>query len=69
MFTSWTVPPAINRRLASPEAVTRSYSFEPCIKATISSEVAAVFTVTSHPVEDSYPVTQSYAGSVDPSSM
>ena len=48
----------MRRRLASPLAVTRSKppSF---MSATISSEVAAVFTLTWHPVCFSKPVTQS----------
>ncbi len=48
----------MRRRLASPEAVTRSKppSF---ISATISSEVAAVLTLTLQPVSFSKPVTQS----------
>ena len=58
VFTCCTFPPETSRRLASPEAVTRSKppSF---ISATISSEVAAVFTLTLQPVSLSNPVTQS----------
>ena len=70
MFTGWTVPPRMSRRLASPDAVTRSYSPSlPVISETISSDVAAVFTDTAQPVSDSNWVTQSYAGSVSPRSM
>jgi hypothetical protein len=65
---SCALPPVIRRLEASPEAVTRSKppSF---ISATISSEVAAVFTVTLQPLACSKPVTQSYALSVSPRSM
>ena len=58
----------MSRSEASPDAVTRSKppSF---ISATISSEVLAVLTRTSHPVASSKPVTQSKAGSVRPRSM
>ncbi len=60
----------MRRRLASPDAVTRSnWPLPSCIRATISSEVSAVLTFTSQPVSASYCVTQSYAGSVEPSSM
>ena len=57
-LSACTLPPAMRRRLASPEAVTRSKppSF---ISATISSEVAAVLTLTLQPVSFSKPVTQS----------
>jgi len=66
---SWTVPPAIRRMDASPEAVTRSNSLLPCISDTISSEVPAVFTSTAQPVSSSNDVTQSKFGSVSPRSM
>jgi len=68
MLTSCTLPPEIRRLEASPEAVTRSKppSF---INATISSEVAAVLTLTLQEVSVSNCVTQSYAGSVSPRSM
>ncbi len=57
MLTSCTRPPEISRLLASPDAVTRSNppSF---MSATISSEVAAVLTLTLQPVSFSNPVTQ-----------
>ena len=69
MLISCTRRPAINLRLASPEAVTRSNppSF---INATISSEVPAVFTRTLQlGLSASKSVTQSKAGSVSPRSM
>ena len=70
MSTGCTVPPRMRRRLASPDAVTRSYSpLLPVISDTISSEVAAVLTDTLQPVSLSNWVTQSYAGSVSPRSM
>ena len=50
--------PTISRNDASPDAVTRSYP-PLAIKLTISSEVAAVFTLTLQPVSFSKPVTQS----------
>ena len=58
MLIGCTVLPAISRRQASPEAVTRSKppSF---ISATISSEVPAVLTLTLQPVFFSKSVTQS----------
>jgi hypothetical protein len=58
VLISCTRLPAMSRRLASPEAVTRSKppSF---ISATISSEVPAVFTFTLQPVFFSKSVTQS----------
>src|SRR3546814_5011429 len=65
VLTGCTRLPEMRRRLASPEAVTRSKppSF---ISATISSEVPAVFTRTWQPVSASKPVTQSKALSVSP---
>ncbi len=68
VLISWTFLPAISRREASPEAVTRSKppSF---ISATISSEVPAVLTRTLQPVLPSNSVTQSKALSVSPRSM
>src|SRR5687767_3398473 len=68
VLISCTVSPAIRRRLASPEAVTRSKP-PAFISETISSELPAVFTVTLQPVAFSKPVTQSYAGSDSPRSM
>jgi hypothetical protein len=60
MLTGCTVPPRMSRRLASPEAVTRSYSPSlPVIRVTISSDVAAVLTDTLQPVSASNWVTQS----------
>lgn len=50
--------PTIRRSEASPEAVTRSYP-PLFIRLTISSEVAAVLTLTLQPVSFSKPVTQS----------
>ena len=68
VLIGWTRLPAIRRREASPEAVTRSKppSF---ISATISSEVPAVFTLTLQPVCFSKAVTQSKFLSVSPRSM
>ena len=62
-----TSPPAIRRCVASPEADTPSYS-PLCISCTISSLVAPIFTLTEQLVISSNGVTQSYAGSVEPSS-
>ena len=58
----------MSRSEASPDAVTRSNppSF---IRATISSEVLAVFTRTLHPVFFSKSLTQSKLLSVAPRSM
>src|SRR6185312_14456632 len=67
-LTGCTFLPATNRSDASPEAVTRS---NPpwFISVTISSEVAAVLTLTLQPVSFSKAVTQSYALSVSPRSI
>ncbi len=59
MFTGCTVSPAMSRRLASPEAVTRSYSSLLVISDTISSDVPAGVTSTAQPVSSSKAVTQS----------
>jgi hypothetical protein len=58
ILIGWTFLPATRRSEASPEAVTRS---NPpwFISVTISSEVAAVFTLTLQPVSFSNEVTQS----------
>ena len=67
MFTGSTSPPAISRRVASPDADTPSY----CpvrISVTISSEVLPSLTLTWQPVSFSKSETQSTAGSVEPSS-
>ena len=53
--------------MASPDADTPSYS-PLCMSATISSEVLPILTLTLQPVSSSKPVTQSTAGSVEPSS-
>ncbi len=67
MFTGSTSPPAISRRVASPEADTPSY-LPVRISVTISSEVLPIFTLTLQPVSFSKSVTQSTFGSVEPSS-
>ena len=67
VLTGATSPASISRTLASPEADTPSYS-PVCISWTISSEVLPILTLTLQPVWSSNGVTQSYAGSVLPSS-
>ncbi len=67
MLTGSTSPPAIRRRVASPDADTPSY-LPVRISVTISSEVLPIFTLTLQPVSSSKSDTQSTAGSVDPSS-
>jgi hypothetical protein len=67
VLTGSTSPPAISRSVASPEADTPSY-LPVRISVTISSDVLPSFTLTWQPVCFSKSVTQSTAGSVDPSS-
>ena len=67
MLTGSTSPEAISRSEASPEADTTSY-WPVFIRLTMSSEVGAVLTLTLQPVASSNGVTQSTAGSVEPSS-
>ncbi len=67
MLTGSTSPAAISRSDASPEADTTSYS-PVFIRLTASSEVPKYLTLTSQPVSSSNGVTQSTAGSVEPSS-
>ncbi len=67
VFTGTTSPAAMSRSVASPEAETLSYS-PVFISCTISSEVLPILTLTLQPVSSSKPVTQSTAGSVEPSS-
>ncbi len=57
----------MSRSVASPDADTPSYS-PLCINWTISSDELPSRTFTSQPVSSSNGVTQSTAGSVDPSS-
>ena len=67
MSIALTSSPAISRSVASPEADTPSYS-PLCISCTISSLVLPTWLLTLHPVRSSNGVTQSTAGSVEPSS-
>ena len=67
MFTGSTVPAAMSRSDASPEADTTSYP-PVFIRLTASSEVSKYFTLAWHPVCFSNGVTQSTLGSVEPSS-
>jgi hypothetical protein len=66
-LTGWTRSPYTSRSEASPEADTTSYSPVE-YSCTASAEVAKVLTVTWQPVCCSKGVTQSTAGSVEPSS-
>ena len=67
MLTGATSPPAISRRVASPDAETPSY-WPVRISVTISSDVLPSFTLTWQPVSCSKSDTQSTFGSVEPSS-
>ncbi len=57
----------MRRSVASPEADTPSY-LPVCMSVTISSDVLPIFTFTLQPVSASKSLTQSTAGSVEPSS-
>ena len=67
MLTGATLPPYINRSVASPEAETPSY-WPVFISVTISSEVLATLTLTAHPVCAVNGCTQSWVLSLEPSS-
>ena len=67
VLTGATSPAATRRSEASPEAETTSYS-PVFMRFRASSEVPKVFVVTSQPVSSSNGVTQSTAGSFEPSS-
>src|SRR3954453_21368947 len=67
VLTGATSPPAIRRRVASPEADTPSY-WPVRMSVTISSDVLPILTLTLQPVCCSKSDTQSTFGSVEPSS-